>query len=573
MNIVTGDGAAGAALVRSDVDKIAFTGSTAVGKEIQRALAGTGTGLTLELGGKSANIVFEDAALDQAVEGIIEGIFFNQGHVCCAGSRLLLQESVAEEVTRKLWSRMERLRVGDPLDKNTDVGAINSAAQLARIDELVDEGEREGATRRSITCALPETGYWFPPTLFLDVAPANRIAVEEIFGPVVSVTTFRTPKEAVERANNSAYGLAAGVWTDNGAKAFEVASSLRAGVVWQNTYNRFDPTAAFGGYKESGFGREGGPAGLLPYVRLSMSRRAVVAKTYKLYLGGAFVRSESGRTDPIDGVNVPRASRKDVRDAVKKAARRAGRLGGKTAYNRGQVLYRFAEALESRGDEFARAAVDQQDTALAAARAEVGAAVDALVHYAGWTDKLAAVMGGINPVAAPYLSFSTPEPTGVVAVLAPDEPDLLGLIREVAPALAAGNTVVAIVSRRWPLRALDLGEVAGVSDVPGGVLNLLTGRLDELLAPLCGHRDVNAIVDASGEPERAAHDRRARRRDRQARVTAVERRAARPPRGAHRAQDRLAPRRILRVRSAIGGGPRGACSRPPSRRSASSAGS
>ena len=193
VNIVTGDGSAGAELVRSGLDKVAFTGSTAVGKEIQRALAGTGTGLTLELGGKSANIVFEDAALDQAVEGIIEGIFFNQGHVCCAGSRLLLQESVAEEVTRKLWARMERLRVGDPLDKNTDVGAINSAAQLARISELVDEGEREGATRRSVACALPETGYWFPPTLFLDVAPANRIAVEEIFGPVVSVTTFRTP--------------------------------------------------------------------------------------------------------------------------------------------------------------------------------------------------------------------------------------------------------------------------------------------------------------------------------------------------------------------------------------------
>jgi aldehyde dehydrogenase (NAD+) len=268
VNVIAGDGSAGAALVRSEVDKIAFTGSTAVGKEIQRALAGTGRGLTLELGGKSANIVFEDAALDQAVEGIIEGIFFNQGHVCCAGSRLLLQESVADEVVRKLWARMERLRVGDPLDKNTDVGAINSAAQLARISELVEEGEREGATRRSVACELPSAGFWFPPTLFTDVAPANRIAVEEIFGPVVSVTTFRTPKEAVERANNSAYGLAAGVWTSDGAKAFQVAGALRAGVVWQNTYNKFDPTAAFGGYKESGFGREGGPSGLLPYVRL-----------------------------------------------------------------------------------------------------------------------------------------------------------------------------------------------------------------------------------------------------------------------------------------------------------------
>jgi acyl-CoA reductase-like NAD-dependent aldehyde dehydrogenase len=241
-----------------------------------------------------------------------------------------------------------------------------------------------------------------------------------------------------------------------------------------------------------------------------MSPRVAVAKTYKLYLGGAFVRSESGRSDPTGDhagervANVPRASRKDVRDAVKAARGAAAGWAARTAYNRGQVLYRFAEALESRSDELARAAVARQDVALPAARAELGAAVDALVHYAGWTDKLAAVMGGVNPVAAPYLSFSVPEPTGVVAVLAPDEPDLLGLVREFAPALAAGNTVVALVSRRWPLRALDLGEVAGVSDVPGGVLNLLSGRIDELLTPLCGHRDVNAIVDATGEPERAA---------------------------------------------------------------------
>jgi acyl-CoA reductase-like NAD-dependent aldehyde dehydrogenase len=241
-----------------------------------------------------------------------------------------------------------------------------------------------------------------------------------------------------------------------------------------------------------------------------MTRRSVVAKTYKLYLGGAFVRSESGRSDPATDhagghvANIPRSSRKDVRDAVKAARGAQAAWAKRTAYNRGQVLYRFAEALESRGDELARAAVAQQDVALAEARLQVGGAVDVLVHYAGWTDKLAAVLGGINPVAAPYLSFSVPEPTGVVAVLAPDEPDLLGLIREVAPALAAGNTVVAVVSRRWPLRALDLGEVAGVSDLPGGTLNLLSGRMDELLAPLCGHRDVNAIVDASGEAKRAA---------------------------------------------------------------------
>ena len=241
-----------------------------------------------------------------------------------------------------------------------------------------------------------------------------------------------------------------------------------------------------------------------------MSRRSLVAKTYKLYLGGAFARSESGRSDPTADhagahvANVPRASRKDVRDAVKAARGAQAGWAKRTAYNRGQVLYRFAEALEARSDELARAGVAQRDLAPDAARDELGAAVDTLVHYAGWTDKLAAVMGGINPVAAPYLSFSAPEPTGVVAVLAPDEPDLLGLVREIAPALAAGNTVVAIVSRRWPARALDLGEVAAVSDVPAGTLNLLCGRMDELLTPLCGHRDVNAIVDATGDPARAA---------------------------------------------------------------------
>jgi len=270
VQIVAGDGATGAALVRQEgIDKVAFTGSTAVGKDIQAALAGRGVPLTLELGGKSANVVFEDAALDQAVEGIVNGIFFNQGHVCCAGSRLLIQESVAHTVIGKLWERMGRLRVGDPLDKNTDVGAINSREQLERIEELVSVGEDEGAVRRTIACDLPERGYWFAPTLFTDVAPAHRIAVEEIFGPVVSVLTFRTQAEAIEKANNSPYGLAAGVWTDKGAKAFEVASALQAGVVWQNTYNHFDPSAAFGGYKESGFGREGGPAGLRPYLHVS----------------------------------------------------------------------------------------------------------------------------------------------------------------------------------------------------------------------------------------------------------------------------------------------------------------
>jgi aldehyde dehydrogenase (NAD+) len=266
VNIVTGDGSTGAALVESEVDKVAFTGSTEVGKAIQRRLAGTGKKLTLELGGKAANVIFDDAALDQAVEGIVNGIYFNQGHVCCAGSRLLVQESVYEDVVDKLKRRLTTLRVGDPLDKNTDVGAINSRQQLEKITELVKTGEEEGAEIYQPPCRLPEKGYWFVPTVFTNVAQSYRIAQEEIFGPVLSVLTFRTPDEAVEKANNTPYGLSAGVWTEKGSRILSMAQRLRAGVIWANTYNRFDPASPFGGYKESGFGREGGRHGLEPYL-------------------------------------------------------------------------------------------------------------------------------------------------------------------------------------------------------------------------------------------------------------------------------------------------------------------
>ena len=268
VNIVTGDGRAGSELVKHpDVDKVAFTGSTEVGKEIQRAVAGTKKKLTLELGGKAANVIFDDAALDQAVEGIVNGIYFNQGHVCCAGSRLLVQESIYDQTIQKLKRRMSSLRVGDPLDKNTDIGAINSKAQLERIQELVRSGEEEGADVFQPDCRLPEKGWWFAPTVFTNVAQSYRIAQEEIFGPVLSVLTFRTPDEAVEKANNTPYGLAAGVWTEKGSRILSMAQRLRAGVVWANTYNRFDPSSPFGGYKESGFGREGGLHGLEAYVR------------------------------------------------------------------------------------------------------------------------------------------------------------------------------------------------------------------------------------------------------------------------------------------------------------------
>jgi aldehyde dehydrogenase (NAD+) len=268
VNIVTGAGETGAALVGADVDKVAFTGSTEVGKQIQRTLAGTGTRLTLELGGKAANIVFDDAALDQAVEGIVNGIWFNQGHVCCAGSRLLVQESVEEVLLAKLKRRMATLRVGDPLDKNTDVGAINSAAQLDRIRELTEAGRAEGAEVYQPPCDLPDRGFWFPPTVLTGVTQANRVAQQEIFGPVLAVLTFRTPDEAVAKANNTPYGLSAGVWTEKGSRILELSRRLRAGVVWANTFNKFDPTSPFGGYKESGFGREGGRHGLAAYVEL-----------------------------------------------------------------------------------------------------------------------------------------------------------------------------------------------------------------------------------------------------------------------------------------------------------------
>ncbi len=268
VNIVTGDGRTGGALVTHEgVDKIAFTGSTEVGKAIQRELAGTGKKLTLELGGKAANVIFDDAALDQAVEGIVNGIYFNQGHVCCAGSRLLVQESIYEQLIGKLKRRLTTLRVGDPLDKNTDVGAINSKMQLDKIEELVAAGKDEGAEIYQPPCTLPEKGYWFVPTVFTNVAQSYRIAQEEIFGPVLSVLTFRTPDEAVEKANNTMYGLSAGVWTEKGSRILSMAQRLRAGVVWANTYNRFDPASPFGGYRESGFGREGGRHGLEPYLR------------------------------------------------------------------------------------------------------------------------------------------------------------------------------------------------------------------------------------------------------------------------------------------------------------------
>jgi aldehyde dehydrogenase (NAD+) len=460
----------------------------------------------------------------------VNGIFFNQGHVCCAGSRLLVQESVAERVLAKLKRRLGLLRLGDPLDKNTDVGAINSRAQLDKIKRLVGVGVDEGAEVYQAPCELPDHGFWFPPTLFTGVSQSHRIAQEEIFGPVLSVMTFRTPDEAVEKANNTPFGLSAGVWTEKGSRILWLADRMRAGVVWANTFNRFDPTSPFGGYKESGFGREGGLHGLAPYVEVEAGRapssvaggparvthartvaegadsagartdRVPVAKTYKLFIGGGFPRSESNRTLPARGhdgtwlANAVRASRKDVRDAVAAARKSLSAWSGLTAYNRGQVLYRVAEMMESRRVELAEEVSRAEGPD---ARGQVDDAIDLWVFYAGLSDKLAQTFGGLNPVAGPYFNLTVPEPTGVTGIVAPAAPSLLGLCGRVAPALCGGNTVVALASEVHPLVSLPLAECLATADVPGGVVNLLTGRSDELVPVLSSHGDVDAL-DVTG---------------------------------------------------------------------------
>ena len=537
VNIITGDGSTGAELVKhTGIDKVAFTGSTEVGKAIQRELAGRGVPHTLELGGKAANIVFDDCALDQAVEGIVNGIYFNQGHVCCAGSRLLVQESILEPLIGKLRARLATLRLGDPLDKNTDIGAINSRAQLDRIQELVASGEAEGAELFQPACELPERGFWFPPTVFTNVAQSFRIAQEEIFGPVLSVMTFRTPSEAVEKANNTAYGLSAGVWTreglahplDDGAppgrrRLGQHVQPVRPGVAVRRLQ----------GVGLRPRGRPARPRGVHEVRRMS---RLPVKKTYKLYIGGAFPRSESGRTFAVDGHNVALASRKDARDAVRAARAAFARWSGATAYNRGQVLYRLAEMMEARGGDLA---------AVCSGRDEVERSIDRVVWYAGWADKLAQALGGANAVAGPYFNFTVPEPTGVVATLAPDEPALEGLVSRVMPALVSGNVVVAVASEPGSLAAIELAEAAATSDMPGGALNILTGRKEELGPILAGHADVNAI-DLTGANGDVAELERLAAGQRQAdRARDACRREPVGDRAAGRDEDRLAPGRRL----------------------------
>ena len=529
VNIITGDGRTGELLVRHQgVDKIAFTGSTEVGRSIRRETAGTGKRLSLELGGKSPFIVFDDADLDSVVEGVVDAIWFNQGQVCCAGSRLLVQEDIEERLIGKLRERMERLRVGDPLDKAVDIGAIVAPVQLQRIQRLVDSGVKEGATMWQPTWACPTEGYFFPPTLFTNVAPAATIAQVEIFGPVLVSMTFRTPQEAVELANNTPYGLAASIWTENINLALDIAPQVKAGTVWINCTNLFDAASGFGGYRESGFGREGGREGLFEYLQLhgmeetpsrkgrrgqpAMSKREArdssampaIDRTPKLYIGGKQVRPDSGYSQIVVSPNgqnigeVGSGNRKDIRNAVE-AAHKASSWAGVTGHARAQILYYIAENLSTRGSEFVKRVANETGAEAQRAEAEVEASINRLFTYAAWADKFD---GLVHRTPLRGLTLAIPEPLGVVGIACPDEYPLLALVSLVAPAVAMGNTVVVIPSETYPLSATDLYQVFDTSDLPGGVVNIVTGNRNALARVLAEHDNVDGVW-YFGDPEGA----------------------------------------------------------------------
>jgi len=541
VNILTGDGRTGEAIVKHPgVDKIAFTGSTDVGRIIRATTAGTGKKLSLELGGKSPFVVFSDADLDSVVEGVVDAIWFNQGQVCCAGSRILAQEGVAERLVARLRARMETLRVGDPLDKAIDIGAIIAPVQLDKIRELVRKGEDEGATMWQPSWSCPKEGYFFPPTLFTDVSPSATIAQVEIFGPVVVMMTFRTPDEAVELANNTRYGLAASVWTENINLALDIAPRIKAGSVWINCTNVFDAASGFGGYRESGFGREGGKEGLWEYVKevgksgrweaesttpaygapaapvveAAPARRPArssppIDRSPKLYIGGKQARPDSGYSLPVHDAagrliaEVAHGNRKDIRNAVEAAHKAAG-WGRATAHNRAQVLYYLAETLAVRQAEFAGRLEALTGRSHADAEREVELSLSRLFSYAAWADKWD---GRVHHTPYRNVTLAMPEPLGVVGVVAPEEWPLLGFLSAVFPPVAMGNTVVAIPSGRWPLLATDLYQVFDTSDLPAGVINLVTGPREELSAVLAAHDDVDAMwywgsAEGSGQVEK-----------------------------------------------------------------------
>ncbi|MEO8757581.1 MAG: aldehyde dehydrogenase family protein [Devosia sp.] len=515
VNIITGEGGTGAALVNHpDVDKIAFTGSTEVGKIIRAATAGTGKGLSLELGGKSPYIVFDDADLDSAIEGLVDAIWFNQGQVCCAGSRLLVQESIEDRFIVKLKTRMATLRVGDPLDKAVDIGALVAQVQVERVRDLVKQGVAEGGQLYEPDIEMPKTGCFLKPALMTHVSPANSVVTEEIFGPVLVAMSFRTPEEAVALANNTKYGLASTVWTENINLALDIAPKIKAGVVWINGTNNFDAAVGFGGYKESGFGREGGKEGMGAYLKPAWEKtlkpfaapkaeKATVAldnhdgidQTAKMYIGGKQARPDSGYSRPVHGPGgelvgeVGDGNRKDIRNAVE-AARAGLGWGTATAHSRAQILYFLGENLEYRSGEFAERIREQTGESVASAHKEVAASVERLFAFAGWADKYD---GAVHNPPSHTIAIAMVEPIGVMGIVAPPSRPLLGAIALLAPALAMGNPVVLVPSEKSPLSVTDLYQVIETSDVPAGVVNIVTGTSASLAKTLAEHDGVDAL--------------------------------------------------------------------------------
>jgi aldehyde dehydrogenase (NAD+) len=530
VNIITGAGETGAALVNhKDVNKIAFTGSTEVGKIIRRATAGTGKKISLELGGKSPFIVFEDADLDSVVEGVVDAIWFNQGQVCCAGSRMLVQESIADKLYKKIQKRMEKLRMGDSMDKCIDMGPVVEAVQLKTITELVQQGVDEGAKIWQPSWSCPKGGYYYPPTMFTEVSPSSSIAQVEIFGPVLVAMTFRTHKEAVKLANNSRYGLACSIWTENINLALDIAPQIKAGAVWINCTNVFDAAAGFGGYRESGFGREGGKEGLYEYVKprieVEFSTKPIsnsaakansksndktastgIDRTTKMYIGGKQSRPDGGYSDTIVSNSgayvgeVSQGNRKDLRNAVE-AAHKGKKWGSLTGHSRAQVLYYLAENLSIRRDEFAERLMQMVDSKKADAFAEVDQSIERIYYYAAMADKYD---GRVHSTISRNVTLAMPEALGVMGIVCPTEAPLLGFISSVIPAIAMGNNVVVIPSQSAPFSATDFYQILETSDVPAGTVNIVTGNALDLTKVLAKHDDVGALWyfgDAAGSKE------------------------------------------------------------------------
>lgn len=506
INILTGDGTVGEMIVNAEVDKVAFTGSTAVGRRIREATAGSGKALSLELGGKSPYIVFDDADIDSAVEGLVDAIWFNQGQVCCAGSRLLVHEPVADIFHAKLRARMDKLRVGSPLDKSIDVGAIVDPKQLATITAMV--AKNTAGTTHVAAVDMPVEGSFYPPTLITGLHPADTLMQEEIFGPVLVSTTFRTPADAVSIANNTRYGLAATIWSENLNLALDIAPKLAAGIVWINGTNMMDAAAGFGGVRESGFGREGGWEGLGAYTKPAKKGKVLKAvapmegsgapedsidRTAKLYIGGKQVRPDSGYASPVYAKSgtllghSPNASRKDVRNAVE-AAQAAKGWSKTTGHTRAQILYFVAENLAARGDEFA-SRLDQLQGGRSGAK-EVDAAVQSLFTFAAWADKFD---GQIHGVPIRGVALAMKEPVGVIAALCPASQPLLGLTTIMASAIAMGNRIILSASEAFPLAATDFIQILETSDVPAGVVNILTGPHGEVADTMARHMDIDAM--------------------------------------------------------------------------------